>query len=159
VLYSAVQAAVDNIGDLRLVDFTSTENVCLSHLPGKQQTICRRSRIEVRPTALPSLLTSGVTASVGRCNEVSYRFFIGGVRCACSSRVNANLHIGPNFLCMLPMARCAFSALTLLVGRQEGHPARKKLSGGMLAWYLSGARCRLAYGPADATASHCLLLQ
>ena len=24
---------------------------------------------------------------------------------------------------------------------------------------LSGARCRLAYGPADATASHCLLLQ
>ena len=28
----------------------------------------------------------------------------------------------------------AFSALTLLVGRQEGHPARKKLSGGVLAW-------------------------
>jgi len=28
-----------------------------------------------------------------------------------------------------------FSALTLLVGRQEGHPARKKkLSGGVLAW-------------------------
>jgi len=26
------------------------------------------------------------------------------------------------------------SALTLLVGRQEGHPACKKLSGGMLAW-------------------------
>jgi len=29
---------------------------------------------------------------------------------------------------------CAFSALTLLVGRQEGHPACKKLSGGVLAW-------------------------
>jgi len=28
----------------------------------------------------------------------------------------------------------AFSALTLLVGWQEGHPACKKLSGGMLAW-------------------------
>jgi len=25
--------------------------------------------------------------------------------------------------------------------------------------YLSGARCRLAYGPAHATATHCLLLQ
>ena len=49
----------------------------------------------------------------------------------------------------------AFGALTLLVGRQEGHPACKKLSGGV----LSGARCRLAYGPADATATHCLLLQ
>jgi len=29
---------------------------------------------------------------------------------------------------------CAFSALTLLVGRQEGHPACKKLSGGVMAW-------------------------
>jgi len=28
----------------------------------------------------------------------------------------------------------AFSALTLLIGRQEGHPACKKLSGGVLAW-------------------------
>jgi len=53
----------------------------------------------------------------------------------------------------------AFSALTLLVGGQEGHLAGKKLSGGVLAWYLSGARCRLAYGPADAIATHRLLLQ
>jgi len=54
----------------------------------------------------------------------------------------------------------AFSALTLLVGRQEGHPACKKL-GVVGCWhgYLSGARCRLAYGPADAIATHCLLLQ
>jgi len=28
----------------------------------------------------------------------------------------------------------AVSALTLLVGRQEGHPACKKLSGELLAW-------------------------
>jgi len=28
----------------------------------------------------------------------------------------------------------AFSALTLFIGRQEGHPACKKLSGGVLAW-------------------------
>ena len=28
----------------------------------------------------------------------------------------------------------AFSALTLLVGRQEGHPSCKKLNGGVLAW-------------------------
>jgi len=51
-----------------------------------------------------------------------------------------------------------FSALMLLVGRQEGHPACKKLSGEMLGW-LSGMRCRLAYSPADATATHYLLLQ
>jgi len=47
----------------------------------------------------------------------------------------------------------AFSALTLLVGQQEGHPACQKLSGEVLA------RCRLAYGPADATATRCLLLE
>ena len=51
------------------------------------------------------------------------------------------------------------NALTLLVGQQEGHPACKKLSGGMLAWFLSGARCRFAYGPTDATATHYLLIQ
>jgi len=28
----------------------------------------------------------------------------------------------------------AFSALMLLIGRQEGHPACKKLSGEVLAW-------------------------
>jgi len=59
---------------------------------------------------------------------------------------------------VLPSVLVAVSALTLLVGQQEGHQACKKLSGGVLVW-LSGARCRLAYGPADATATHCLLLQ
>jgi len=47
----------------------------------------------------------------------------------------------------------AFSALTLLAGRQEEHPACTNRV--MRCWcgYLSGARCRLfSYGPADATA-------
>ena len=38
------------------------------------------------------------------------------------------------FYCFLIVEFFAFSALTLLVGRQEGHPACKKLSGGVLAW-------------------------
>ena len=59
----------------------------------------------------------------------------------------------------VPVQLCAFSALMLLVGQQEEHLACKKLSGGVLAWYLSGARCRFAYRPADATATHHLLLQ
>ena len=46
----------------------------------------------------------------------------------------------------------AFSALTLLVERQEGHPACKNWVVGCWRGYLSGARCRLAYGPADAMA-------
>jgi len=39
----------------------------------------------------------------------------------------------------------AFSALTLLVGWQEGHPACKNWVVGCWRGYLSGARCRLAY--------------
>ena len=54
---------------------------------------------------------------------------------------------------------CAFSALTLLVGRQEGHATCKKWVVGCWRGYLPGARCRLAYGPADATATHRLFLQ
>jgi len=38
-------------------------------------------------------------------------------------------------ICVHLVLQCfAFSALTLLVGWQEGHPACKKLSGGVLAW-------------------------
>ena len=35
---------------------------------------------------------------------------------------------------LLLLVTIAFSALTLLVGRQEGDPACKKQSGGVLAW-------------------------
>jgi len=46
----------------------------------------------------------------------------------------------------------AFSALKLLVGRQEGHPACKNWAVRYWPGYLSGARCKwFAYGPADAT--------
>jgi len=40
----------------------------------------------------------------------------------------------PHTLLCWENAKIAFSALTLLVGQQEGHPACKKLSGEMLAW-------------------------
>jgi len=52
-----------------------------------------------------------------------------------------------------------FSALTLLVERQEGHPACKKTEwwgAGMVICLERGAD--LHNGPADATATHCLLL-
>jgi len=53
----------------------------------------------------------------------------------------------------------AFSALTLLVGRQEGHPACKKLRGEVLAWLSVWSEVQACICPADATATHCLLLQ
>jgi len=47
---------------------------------------------------------------------------------SCGFRVHWNL------MWLMHIDIYAFSALTLLVGRQEGHPACKKLSGGVLAW-------------------------
>ena len=38
------------------------------------------------------------------------------------------------FLLPFPTKSIAFSALTLLVGQQEGHPVCKKQSGGVLVW-------------------------
>ena len=49
----------------------------------------------------------------------------------------ANISLPPkkvmNYYCCC-LIENAFSALTLLVGWQEGHPACKKMSGGLLAW-------------------------
>ena len=46
----------------------------------------------------------------------------------------------------------AFSALTLLVGRQEGHPACKKLSGGVLAWLSVWSEVQTCISPSSC---HC----
>jgi len=53
----------------------------------------------------------------------------------------------------------AFSALMLLVGWLEGHPACKKLSGGVLAWLSVWSEVQTCIWPADATATRCLVLQ
>ena len=49
-----------------------------------------------------------------------------------------------------------FSSLTLWLGGRKGIRPVKNWVVGCWHGYLSGARCRLAYGPADATATHCL---
>ena len=67
-----------------------------------------------------------------------------------------NAPFGFCFMVFFPRV-ISFSALMLLVWRQEGHPACKKLSGGLLAW-LSVLSKVQTDGPADATATHCLLL-
>ena len=54
------------------------------------------------------------------------------------------------FLVFLPLFSCwyfAFSALTLLVGRQEVHPACKKLSGGVLAWLCDWSEVQTCIWP------------
>jgi len=47
--------------------------------------------------------------------------------------VTANINCSYNCFCTIIHRHLALSALHLLVGQQEGHPACKKLSDGMLA--------------------------
>jgi len=61
--------------------------------------------------------------------------------CNISTSDNCYYYLLPNERCvkiiillLLVALSGAFSALTLLVEQQEGHPACKKQSGGVLAW-------------------------
>jgi len=60
----------------------------------------------------------------------SIHFETGEVRKSSSNTVSVPLFVSTP--CINAMPWIAFSALMLLVGQQEGHPACKKLSGGML---------------------------
>ena len=82
-----------------------------------------------------------------------------------------------NITCYLLVVICLCSCLSLMLrfslyfqpvpsvlwhcwlGSRKGMRPVKNWVVGCWRGYLSGARCRLAYGPADATATHCLLLQ
>ena len=60
---------------------------------------------------------------------------------------------------LLVTAAFSVNALTLLVGWQEGHPACKKLSGGVLVWLSVWSEVQTCICPADATATQRLSLQ
>ena len=52
--------------------------------------------------------------------------------------------LSPSFTYSIQLA---FSALTLLVGRHEGHPACKKLSGGVLIWLSAWSEMQTCIWP------------
>ena len=62
---------------------------------------------------------------------------------SCTAKLPGNVSM-LLFVALLIARGTAFSALTLLVGRQEEHLACKRLSDGVLGWlsYLCGARCK-----------------
>ena len=67
----------------------------------------------------------------------------------------SKIHIGFTFLVLAhpgspgqrAVKRVCVCALTLLVGRQEEHPACKKLSGGVLAWLSVGSEVQTCIRP------------
>jgi len=63
----------------------------------------------------------------------------------CYMLLTAVMHLSS--YCNRCTRNCTFSALTLLVGRQEGHPACKKLSGGMLVWLYVWSKVQTCIWP------------
>ena len=88
------------------------------------------------------------------CNAPLIRFFILAlyILFACLYRMLPHLSFFSSLFPYLVLWRC------WLGGRKGIRPVNNWVVG---CWrgYLSGVRCRLAHGPAEATATHCLLLQ
>ena len=65
-------------------------------------------------------------------------FFACPSVCACvcnrAEALSDGFGVDIRFFSKIQFVKCCFSALTLLVGRQEGHPACKKLSDEVLVW-------------------------
>ena len=85
--------------------------------------------------------------SADACHASLYCFHIGRI---CSALKNDYIVLCKNndsivlhYDCLLP----AFSVLMLLVGRQEGHSAYKKLSGGVLAWLSVWIQVEICISP------------
>ena len=103
---------------------------------------------------MASLLRSEFSATVESFTVVDCRFpyeFAGG-----HIPVQYNCTVRDMLTSLSRFLHFAFSALTLSVGRQEGHPAGKKTD-----WWVAVVviclRCRFAYGPADAIVCSCFL--
>ena len=75
-------------------------------------------------------LVTDVTAVYAVCTLSWFHFTFDLETIICTTLWTNCINIYYSFNC----CSIAFSALTLLVGRQEGHPACKKLSGGVLVW-------------------------
>ena len=115
-------------------------------------------RLDALPAAQPWQSTEGEQCNI--CKQSAENL-------SCSPN-NEKQHktslITENYLCNLTdILSNSFSLPSVLwrcwLGSRKNIRPAKNWAVGCWRGYLSGARCRLAYGPADATATHCHLLQ
>jgi len=106
--------------------------------------VCRKSQIIYSTKFCKKLLNLFVKS----CCHLFTLFWFCDCWCISHCSSLSVLHILKAF------SLCSVAAVLWHCWRQEGHPACKK-NWVARYWhgYLSGARCRLAYGPADATVS------
>ena len=102
--------------------------------PEQQKTAKQRKHHNV--TLITEILSSNFTDNkhvLNKNNEnelhYGYKTVTKNIVCTCTLTSKC---LDSTVICST--VNTAFSALTLLVGQQEGHPACKKLSGGVLAW-------------------------
>ena len=109
------------------------------------------------------MLTANLSIScdVKFCCPLSYQFeytsFLHHLFLAIACKYDVNLlkiAPSPGYCHYVHSSSSAFSALTLLVGRQEGHPACKKLSGGVLAWLSVWSEVQTSMWPSKGIPLH-----
>jgi len=71
---------------------------------------------------------------MGVCVSVMFNYLRFRPSAAVQQRAAASVQQGIDLLHLYFLSVDSFSALMLLVGWQEGHPACKKQSGGVLVW-------------------------
>ena len=103
----------------------------------------RRGRIQTTKHAVPIAARVTVAAFKQTIEQIDFSQFysamttelvLAGLLCCDCVFCNSLVFYVSTFYFILWAVVLAFGALTLLVGRQEGHPACKKLSRGVLAW-------------------------
>jgi len=96
----------------------------------------RKDKLKLQPDNLYFIPGKVIETSVSECLSTGisqkHRLKRHKIFCACYRRLWLRPPITYTYSVL--SVYLAFSALTLLVGRQEGHPACKKLSGEVLAW-------------------------
>ena len=125
---------------------SSRHRICLSSSCSSHSCPCQWQSFPSRRNVLPSQYFFLLPILLCHCElDIFHWFFLHSFRTVCF-----HLYV----ICDLPSVlwHC------WLGGRKGIRPVKNWVVG---CWcgYLSGARCRLAYGPADATTTHCLLLQ
>jgi len=90
---------------------------------------------------------------------INWNVLLGGISLiaigtsqSCSARADIASDVALWFTFVWLVAHVLVYALTLLVGRQEGHPACKKLTGGVLAWLSVWSEVQTCIWP---SCSHC----
>jgi len=125
----------------------------------------RKHSLKVVPTTLARMITDSKFLWRGTCPLVLHGAGAYGLWCItmqvlpCRGNIINSINHSSRTILYQSLFRInclqCFDAVGWAAGRD---PACKKLSDGMLAW-LSGSRCRFAYGSADTIATHYLLLQ